>query len=110
MPEARVACVESDVPIMEARNVAFCGTTVLVGKATCLVHCTGDNTFLGKIAYGLKGQRTLSTLEIQIEHFVHIVALVAIAVGLLSIGANLMSPVHRSLAKILENSATALFA
>merc|ERR1719487_1834448 len=29
MPEPRVACVEHDTPVMEARNVAFCGTTVL---------------------------------------------------------------------------------
>merc|ERR1719359_1021721 len=110
MPEARVACVETGVGIMDARNVAFSGTTVLKGNSTCIVHSTGDSTFLGRIASGLKGARTLSTLEIQIEHFVHIVALVAIAVGLLSIGANMLSPVQRSMAEILENSATALFA
>jgi sodium/potassium-transporting ATPase subunit alpha len=110
MPEPRQPCVEADIGIMEARNVAFSGTTVLKGNATCMVHSTGDNTFLGRIASGLKGARTLSTLEIQIEHFVHIVALVAIAVGLLSIGANMLSPIRRSLAAILENSATALFA
>ena len=88
MPEARVACVEGEaVPIMESRNVAFAATTVLKGNATCMVHSTGDATFLGKIASGLKGNtRTHSTLELQIEHFVHIVALVAVAVGLLSIG------------------------
>jgi magnesium-transporting ATPase (P-type) len=110
MPEARVACIERDIPIMEARNVAFCATTVLKGNITCMVHSTGDSTFLGKIASGLKGARTHSTLEIQIEHFVHIVALVAIAVGLLSIGANILSPVARSTSSILNNSATALFA
>mmetsp|Transcript_159238 Transcript_159238/g.296923 ORF Transcript_159238/g.296923 Transcript_159238/m.296923 type:complete len:1324 (+) Transcript_159238:68-4039(+) len=110
MPEPRLACIESDIPVMEARNVAFCGTTVLKGNATCIVHSTGDQTFLGRIASGIKGPRSLSTLEIQIEHFVHIVALVAIAVGLLSIGANLLSPVNRSISEILENSATALFA
>jgi magnesium-transporting ATPase (P-type) len=41
---------------------------------------------------------------------VHIVALVAIAVGLLSIVANMLSPVQRSVAEILQNSSTALFA
>merc|ERR1719440_1523391 len=112
MPEPRVACVERDTPVMEARNVAFCGTTVLKGNATCMVHSTGDGTFLGRIASGLKGPRTLSTLEIQTEHFVHIVALVAIAVGVLSIAANMLSPKEegRDMADILENSATALFA
>jgi sodium/potassium-transporting ATPase subunit alpha len=113
LPEPRVACVERDtVPIMDARNVAFCGTTVLKGNSTCMVHSTGDLTYLGKIASGLKGPRTLSTLEIQIEHFVHIVGLVSVAVGLLSIAANMLSPREegRGLADILENSATALFA
>merc|ERR1719310_7909 len=53
VPEPRVACVEGEaVPIMEARNVAYCGTTVLQGNATCMVHSTGDGTFLGKIAAG----------------------------------------------------------
>jgi sodium/potassium-transporting ATPase subunit alpha len=75
-----------------------------------MVHATGDSTFLGKIAAGIKGPRTLSTLEIQIEHFVHIIAVVAIVVGLLSLISNLLSPVKRGPSDILENSATALFA
>jgi sodium/potassium-transporting ATPase subunit alpha len=113
MPEARLACVvDSTVPTMEARNLAFSGTTILKGKATCMVHSTGDGTYLGKIASGLKGARQHSTLEMHIEHFVHIVAWVAVAVGLLSFGANMLASQEkqRSMADILENSATALFA
>jgi len=94
----------------EARNLAFFGTTVLKGNATCVVHATGDQTFLGKIAQGIKSSRVKSTLEYQIEHFIHIIAVVAIIVGLLSLVANLMSPVKRSPAEVLQNSCAALFA
>merc|ERR1719247_3658268 len=80
------------------------------GNCTAVVHATGDNTFLGKIAQGIKSSRVKSTLEIQIEHFVHIIAVVAIFIGVLSLVSNLLSPVKRSPPDILENSAAALFA
>merc|ERR1719223_434112 len=110
-PEPRVAKTEKEsTPPPEARNLAFFGTTVLKGNATCIVHATGDSTFLGKIAQGIKSSRVKSTLEIQIEHFVHIIAVVAITIGLLSLVSNLVSPVKRSPPDILQNSAAALFA
>ncbi|CAK9078355.1 unnamed protein product [Durusdinium trenchii] len=111
MPEPRHNKTEPvTCPPPEARNLAFFGTTVLKGNATCLIHATGDATFLGKIAQGIKSSRVKSTLEIQIEHFVHIIAVVAICVGLLSLLANLLSPVKRGPAEILQSSAAALFA
>jgi len=71
MPEPRHNKTEPvTCPPPEARNLAFFGTTVLKGNATCVVHATGDATFLGKIAQGIKSSRVKSTLEIQIEHFV----------------------------------------
>lgn len=95
---------------MEARNVTFFGTTVLKGTATCLVFNTGDRTLLGKIAASIKSARTKSSLEVQMDHFVHIIALVALGVGALSVAANLVSPVRRSFMDILQNSCAALFA
>merc|ERR1719426_766536 len=111
MPEPRVPKPEkgSCAPA-EARNLAFFGTSIMKGNCTAVVHATGANTFLGKIAQGIKSSRIKSTLEIQIEHFVHIIAVVAIVVGLLSLISNLCSPVKRGPSDILENSATALFA
>jgi len=97
-------------PLMESRNVAFCGTTVLQGRLLCVVFGTGDYTFLGQIAAKIRTSRTRSSLEIQIEHFVHIIAFVAIAVGLFSLIANCASPRKRNLTEILENAATAFFA
>merc|ERR1719171_3147827 len=76
----------------------------------CVVFGTGDNTLIGQIAAKIRGARTRSSLEIQIEHFVHIIAFVAITVGLFSLIANCLSPAKRSVAQILENAATAFFA
>lgn len=97
-------------PLVEARNVAFCGTAVLQGRMVCVVFATGDNTFLGQIAAKIRTSRTRSTLEIQIEHFVHIIAVVAIVVGLCSLFANIASPRKENFAEVLENAATAFFA
>jgi len=98
----------------EAKNLCFFGTMVMKGKATCMVHTIGDSTFLGKIAQGIKSSRTQSTLEKQIVHFVHIIAFVAVAVGLLSIASNMAAPMiggtPRTPSEILQNSAAALFA
>lgn len=111
MPEPRLTHTENEsLSPIEARNLAFFGTTITKGNATCLVHATGDSTYLGKIAQGIKSSRTKSTLEIQIEHFIHIIAKVAIMVGGLSLAANLLSPVKRGPSIILQNSAAALFA
>lgn len=111
MPEPRVAKPEKlGCAPPEARNLAFFGTSIMKGNCTAVVHATGDSTFLGKIAQGIKSSRIKSTLEIQIEHFVHIIAVVAIVIGLLSLLSNLLSPVKRSPPDILQNSAAALFA
>eukprot|EP00929_Paragymnodinium_shiwhaense_P000366 TRINITY_DN100610_c0_g1_i1.p1 TRINITY_DN100610_c0_g1~~TRINITY_DN100610_c0_g1_i1.p1 ORF type:complete len:1143 (-),score=295.69 TRINITY_DN100610_c0_g1_i1:104-3532(-) len=99
-----------DLGLTEARNVAFCGTSVLQGKMMCIVYGTGDDTYLGQIAAKIRTTRTRSTLEIQIEHFVHIIAFVAVVVGIFSLVANIMSPRKRGVAEILENAATAFFA
>jgi len=111
VPDPRTAKVEKDsVPPMDAHNLAYFGTPVLKGNATCVVHATGDSTFLGKIARSVRSSRVKSTLEIQIEHFIHIIAVVAIIVGLMSLASNILSPVDRSPSDILQNSAAALFA
>merc|ERR1719386_573378 len=75
-----------------------------------MVYGIGDNTMLGQIACKIMTARPRSSLEIQIEHFVHIIAVVAIIVGLLSLISNWMSPRKRTAAEILENAATAFFA
>ncbi|CAE8581761.1 unnamed protein product [Polarella glacialis] len=111
MPEPRKTNTEPvTCPPEQSHNLAFFGTTVLKGNATCVVHAIGDQTYLGKINASLNLPRVKSTLEIQIEHFVHIIAIVAICVGLLSLVANVVSPVKRTAAEVLQNAAAALFA
>jgi len=104
--------LKSDGAPTEASNLCFFGTTVLQGTCTCMVHSTGDQTFMGKINTALKTarDREKSTLEIQIEHFIHIIAFVAILVGAASLAANLSSDTKRTSGQILQNSAAALFA
>lgn len=79
------------------------------GSATGVVYATGDATFLGEIAKTLKREPPKSSLEIQIEHFVHTIALVALALTGLVLLSDLFAPKMRSVSDILENCATALF-
>lgn len=111
IPEPRVpAAAEKDSPPTQAKNLAFYGTTVMKGNATAMVYFTGDRTFLGKIAASIKSARSKSTLEIQIEHFVHRIAIVAVVVGMASLIANLLDPKPHSIGYIISNAAGALFA
>eukprot|EP00405_Crypthecodinium_cohnii_P016646 CAMPEP_0206444002 /NCGR_PEP_ID=MMETSP0324_2-20121206/14679_1 /ASSEMBLY_ACC=CAM_ASM_000836 /TAXON_ID=2866 /ORGANISM="Crypthecodinium cohnii, Strain Seligo" /LENGTH=1080 /DNA_ID=CAMNT_0053911995 /DNA_START=203 /DNA_END=3445 /DNA_ORIENTATION=+ len=108
MPEPRHSHTEKpSQPPTEARNLAFFGTTVLKGNATCVVHATGDNTFLGKIAQSIKTSYVKSTLEIQIEHFVHFIAGIAVIVGILSLAVKVAQ--KAALADIIQYTACALF-
>mmetsp|Transcript_7838 Transcript_7838/g.16909 ORF Transcript_7838/g.16909 Transcript_7838/m.16909 type:complete len:1083 (+) Transcript_7838:118-3366(+) len=111
MPEARSTEVAPAAQqLVESRNVAFSGTVMVQGRFICVVFGTGDSTVIGEIAAKIRTSRTRSSLEIQIEHFVHIIAYVAVGVGCLSLVANIASPRKRNLAEVLENAATAFFA
>eukprot|EP00928_Gymnodinium_smaydae_P039792 TRINITY_DN2710_c0_g1_i1.p1 TRINITY_DN2710_c0_g1~~TRINITY_DN2710_c0_g1_i1.p1 ORF type:complete len:1088 (+),score=226.71 TRINITY_DN2710_c0_g1_i1:210-3266(+) len=111
IPEPRdVSVCDKSTAAAHARNLAFYGTTVVKGNATAMVFFTGDNTFLGKIASSIKSARSKSTLEIQIEHFVHLIAVVAVVVGMASLIANLVSPTKHPIGYIIANAAGALFA
>merc|ERR1719399_243169 len=90
-------------PLIESKNVMFSGTVVIQGRLLCVVFGTADQTMLGQIASKIRSARPRSSLEIQIEHFVHIIAVVAICVGVFSLIANCLSPRKRSAAAILEN-------
>mmetsp|Transcript_93778 Transcript_93778/g.195584 ORF Transcript_93778/g.195584 Transcript_93778/m.195584 type:complete len:1096 (+) Transcript_93778:87-3374(+) len=111
IPEPRdPASAEKGSPPSQARNLAFYGTTVVKGNATAMVFFIGDKTFLGKIAASIKSARSKSTLEIQIEHFVHLIAVVAVVVGLASLICNVLDPQPHPIGYIIANAAGALFA
>ncbi|MGI5822455.1 MAG: magnesium-translocating P-type ATPase [Dethiobacteria bacterium] len=47
----------------EYHNLAFMGSTVVIGSATCVVIATGDNTFFGTIAKGLTAKPVQTSFE-----------------------------------------------
>ncbi|XP_061449555.1 potassium-transporting ATPase alpha chain 2 [Rhineura floridana] len=82
-PQSR-SCEFSHENPLETKNIAFYSTTCLEGTATGMVISVGDNTIIGRIASlasGVGNEKTPIALEI--EHFVHIVAGVAISIGVL---------------------------
>eukprot|EP00392_Amoebophrya_sp_AT5.2_P008758 g8786.t1 len=109
LPEPRVAAPVSDhsIDCMQAANLVFYGTLLLKGNLTCVVHATGDATLLGKIASGVKKKRPKSSLEIALEHFVHVIAVIAITVGTLTAVAEWQ--VSKSPRQILESASAAMF-
>ncbi|XP_063167558.1 potassium-transporting ATPase alpha chain 2 [Candoia aspera] len=82
-PQSR-SCEFTHENPLETKNIGFYSTTCLEGTATGMVVNTGDNTIIGRIASlasGVGNEKTPIALEI--EHFVHIVAGVAISIGVL---------------------------
>ncbi|XP_044134056.1 potassium-transporting ATPase alpha chain 2-like [Bufo gargarizans] len=77
-----VECTD-DNPL-ETKNLGFFSTTCLEGTAYGIVINTGDRTVIGRIASlasQVGNQKTPIALEI--EHFVHLISGLAVAVGLL---------------------------
>ncbi|XP_071772883.1 potassium-transporting ATPase alpha chain 1 [Centroberyx gerrardi] len=67
---------------LETRNIAFFSTTCLEGVATGMIINTGDRTIIGRIASLASGVGNEKTpIAIEIEHFVDIIAGLAIFFG-----------------------------
>uniref|UniRef100_G1SSX6 Sodium/potassium-transporting ATPase subunit alpha n=1 Tax=Oryctolagus cuniculus TaxID=9986 RepID=G1SSX6_RABIT len=88
-PQSRSSEFTHENPL-ETKNITFYSTTCLeastspVGTATGMVINTGDRTIIGRIASLASGVGNEKTpIAIEIEHFVHIVAGVAVSVGIL---------------------------
>lgn len=108
LPEVRTSEPERpETNATEAKNCVFFGTLIIKGSLTCVVHSTGDNTLLGKIAKGIKRPRPKSSLEIAMEHFVHLIAVIAIIVGIMT--AICEYGQGKSPRQILETSSAAMF-
>mmetsp|Transcript_86406 Transcript_86406/g.241726 ORF Transcript_86406/g.241726 Transcript_86406/m.241726 type:complete len:1168 (-) Transcript_86406:36-3539(-) len=103
------AAVPPGRPLSEAKNLLFMGTSVVQGRMLCVVFSTGSKTVLGQIAVNISAARPKSSLEIQIEHFVHVIAIVALVVGILNFAANSIQP-NANAATSLRNTALAIFA
>ncbi|XP_077011980.1 potassium-transporting ATPase alpha chain 2 [Tamandua tetradactyla] len=82
-PQSRSCDFTHENPL-ETKNIAFYSTTCLEGTATGMVINTGDRTIIGQIASLASGVGNEKTpIAIEIEHFVHIVAGVAVSIGIL---------------------------
>ncbi|XP_035170254.1 potassium-transporting ATPase alpha chain 1 [Oxyura jamaicensis] len=80
-PQTRSPDCTHDSPL-ETRNIAFFSTMCLEGTATGLVINTGDRTIIGRIASLASGVENEKTpIAIEIEHFVDIIAGLAIFFG-----------------------------
>ncbi|XP_036600930.1 potassium-transporting ATPase alpha chain 2 [Trichosurus vulpecula] len=80
-PQSRSCDFTHENPL-ETKNIGFYSTTCLEGTATGMVINTGDRTIIGRIASLASGVGNEKTpIAIEIEHFVHIVAGVAVSIG-----------------------------
>jgi sodium/potassium-transporting ATPase subunit alpha len=69
---------------LESHNLAFFGTLAVDGTASGIVVNTGDRTVFGRIAGLAAGSNNqVTTLGIEIQNFVYIIAAFAISLGLL---------------------------
>ncbi|CAF3630211.1 unnamed protein product [Rotaria sordida] len=82
-PLARSPDCTHDNPL-ETKNLAFFSTFAVEGSCTGMVIRTGDNTVMGRIAALASGLgNEISPLNVEINHFVHIVTAVAVGFGLI---------------------------
>uniref|UniRef100_A0A8C2TCV5 H(+)/K(+)-exchanging ATPase n=1 Tax=Coturnix japonica TaxID=93934 RepID=A0A8C2TCV5_COTJA len=82
-PQTRSPDFSNENPL-ETRNIAFFSTNCVEGTATGIVINTGDRTIIGRIASLASGVGNEKTpIAIEIEHFVYLVAGVAISIGVL---------------------------
>ncbi|NWS19701.1 AT12A ATPase, partial [Pachyramphus minor] len=80
-PQSRSCDFTHENPL-ETRNIAFYSTTCVEGTATGIVINTGDRTIIGRIASLASGVGNEKTpIAIEIEHFVYLVAGVAVSIG-----------------------------
>ncbi|KAK1155154.1 potassium-transporting ATPase alpha chain 1 [Acipenser oxyrinchus oxyrinchus] len=80
-PQSRTPEFTHENPL-ETKNIAFFSTTCLEGVATGIIINTGDRTIIGRIASLASGVGNEKTpIAIEIEHFVDIIAGLAIFFG-----------------------------
>jgi magnesium-transporting ATPase (P-type) len=84
MPVFRAAdLLDSSVPLLQARNLVFSGTTCTEGEARALVFATGMHTELGRIAaLSERVSAEESPLEAQVRRVAWLIALIAVISGL----------------------------
>jgi calcium-translocating P-type ATPase len=73
----------TDVPLLEARDIVFSGTSCTGGEITAVVFATGMQTEIGRIAaLAQRVDREESPLETQVKHVARLIAVVAVGIGI----------------------------
>jgi calcium-translocating P-type ATPase len=74
---------DTGVPLLQARELVFSGTTCTEGEARALVFATGMRTELGRIAaLSQRVEREESPLETQVRRVAWLIALIAVLLGI----------------------------
>jgi calcium-translocating P-type ATPase len=83
MPAYRSAdLLDTDVPLLRARDLVFSGTTCTEGDARAVAFATGMHTELGRIAaLSERVERAESPLEAQVRRVAWLIALIAVVTG-----------------------------
>lgn len=81
--DAAATYTKGEMPVEEARNIAFNGSLVLDGEGLGVVVATGDRTLLGHIAKLTSQTETRrSTMEIEVQRFVYFISVLAISMAI----------------------------
>ncbi|XP_006895523.1 PREDICTED: sodium/potassium-transporting ATPase subunit alpha-4 [Elephantulus edwardii] len=68
---------------LETKNICFFSTNCVEGTGRGIVIATGDDTVIGRIASLTSGLTTGKTpISIEIEHFIHLITVVALVLGI----------------------------
>ena len=71
-----------DHPVTSSSNLLFAGTSVAAGRGVAVVYATGKQTEFGKVTQLTAGlTRQKSTLELQVQHIVRFITLIALLMG-----------------------------
>jgi calcium-translocating P-type ATPase len=82
VPVLRTVAGAPDVPLLEATDLLFAGTTCTGGEARAIVFATGMRTELGRIAaLSQRVEHVASPLEVQVRRVARLIAVVAVAMG-----------------------------
>uniref|UniRef100_A0A8C4KYN2 Cation-transporting P-type ATPase N-terminal domain-containing protein n=1 Tax=Equus asinus asinus TaxID=83772 RepID=A0A8C4KYN2_EQUAS len=77
--------------LLETRNICFFSTNCVEGTARGIVIATGDSTVMGRIASLTSGLAVGQTpIATEIKHFIHIITMVAVFLGVSFFGLSLM--------------------
>ena len=82
VPHRRTA-PDAGVPLLQARDLVFSGTTCTEGEAHAVVFATGMHTELGRIAaLSERVEREESPLETQVRRVAWLIAAIAVITGI----------------------------